>query len=86
MKQVDRKVGMMGEKSLTRDKRGEGRQVAAKSWCRAHWPLGLNFPKLGKLQRVLELQWGWREGEDALGMSSLPCMTHLGQKGQGRHI
>lgn len=25
-------VGMKGEKSLTRDKRGEGREVAGKSW------------------------------------------------------
>lgn len=86
MKQVDRKLGMMEEKSLTRDKCGEGREVAGKSWGQACWPLGLDFSKLGELQRVLELEWGWREGEDALGMSSLSCMTHLGQKGQGRHI
>lgn len=37
MKQMDRKVGMMGEKSLTRDKHGEGRERAGKSWGQGMW-------------------------------------------------
>lgn len=50
---------------------------------RACGALGLDFSKLGELQRILELEWGW---ERILGISFLSCMTRLRQRGQGRHI
>lgn len=64
-------VGMMGQKSLAGDTRGEEREVAAGSWGRTCQPLSLRLPAWG-LQGVLS--WGGvGGGKKRMRWGYLPC-------------